>query len=115
MPYDCNAKHVAWAHRRKAELIELLGGHCVCCGATDALTIDHVSPRTRTWKTRDKGHKGSVLAYWRDYRAGVPLQVLCDHHNKVKNQKSWPEFQREIWAFEHKALAVALGFEPLPF
>jgi hypothetical protein len=73
------ARDVASARRRWAALIEELGGHCVVCGVVDGLSIDHV--RGRDWNPRKKSLHCRVARYWREYRAGVPLRVLCVAHN----------------------------------
>ena len=99
------AYQVAYAHRVKADIIAELGGCCALCGATDALTLDHVNPRTRTWSTRAKGLYGSALAYRKDFKAGL-LQVLCAHDNSTKNARPWTEFLDLVRAREAESLAV---------
>lgn len=36
-------------HRRKAELMQKLGGKCVICGCTTSLQFDHIDPAVKTF------------------------------------------------------------------
>jgi hypothetical protein len=39
----------AWKQARRARLIEMLGGACVRCGATEDLEFDHIDPSTKVF------------------------------------------------------------------
>ena len=39
----------AWKQARRARLIEMLGGKCVRCGATENLEFDHIDPSTKVF------------------------------------------------------------------
>jgi 5-methylcytosine-specific restriction endonuclease McrA len=71
-----------WARKKRAELIELLGGQCALCGSTDNLEIDHINGRT--WLVRKVDPSWRVSIYWAEYRSGVPLQCLCGDCNTAK-------------------------------
>lgn len=51
MPYKNPAKRMEyqreWYAARRAKGIELLGGKCVLCGATEELELDHIDPATK--------------------------------------------------------------------
>lgn len=74
-------ERVKWARRKERitksfrDLIRELGGKCVKCGSALSPSIQHVEPRKYdvaqlSWPKR-------VKTYWEEYRAGVPLTVLC--------------------------------------
>jgi 5-methylcytosine-specific restriction endonuclease McrA len=48
----------AWRAARRAELIEMLGGRCVRCGAVEDLEFDHIDPTTKRFAV---GANGSLL------------------------------------------------------
>lgn len=39
----------AWKQARRDRLIEMLGGKCVRCGATEDLEFDHIDPSTKVF------------------------------------------------------------------
>lgn len=85
----------------RAVLIETLGGRCAqhgCETPFDDLEIDHVIGCT--WNQRAAGREGRHLRYVREFREGVPLQVLCRSCNAAKNQhglrRAWARFYE--WA-----------------
>ena len=61
-------------HVRRQELILLLGGKCVGCGACADLQFDHIVPRT--WVLRDKSRWTRIALYEREAKEGK-LQLLC--------------------------------------
>lgn len=63
------------ALRKRWALIVALGRKCVRCGTEQNLQIDHV--QGRTWDIRAKSSSARVSLYWREFKAGVSLQVLC--------------------------------------
>lgn len=79
----------------RSELIRALGGRCAtadCPTPHDELEIDHV--HGCTWDRAAAGRAGRHIRYAREYREGVPLQVLCRTCNARKNQHGL----REAWA-----------------
>lgn len=76
-----------WESKRALELrhdlIRQLGGKCAECGRTEiaVLEIDHVDGRT--WSARGLSSYRRVLRYWREFRAGVRLRVLCRRCNAI--------------------------------
>lgn len=71
--------HNRWAKRRRLELIAALGGVCSVCKGEDALEIDHVDGRD--YELERLGPRRRVSRYWREYRQGVALRVLCRNCN----------------------------------
>ena len=65
------------AARRHRKLIELLGGKCqdpLCEDGTN-LQVHHLDGRD--WEVTRVEQSRRVSRYWREYRAGVRLGVLC--------------------------------------
>ena len=79
-------KQKQWARRKLKELISLLGGKCAVegCDSTD-LEINHINGRD--WEPRKVGSDTRVSRYWKEYKSGVPLNVLCSHHNSSAEYK----------------------------
>ena len=89
-----------WAARARQDLLEILGGECVCCGSTEALEFDCIAPRG------DAHHRAGVVSRISFYRAEHfthrNLQILCRECHKVKSridakrtQKSQTDYRRE--------------------
>jgi 5-methylcytosine-specific restriction endonuclease McrA len=77
-----------WAKRRRDELVMLLGGACVECGATTKLEIDHVNGRD--YDIRRLCASSRVSRYWREYRGGVLLTVRCNECNARRGDPRLP-------------------------
>lgn len=80
-------------------LIALLGGKCAWCEATWAdcpLQIDHMDGR-HPWEDngtmRNKRWDVRVKKYWREFREGVRLQVLCKDCNSKDGRRRQMEAQ----------------------
>ena len=73
-----------WARRERARLIEMLGGRCVDCGATEGLEFDHRAPRT--WVARRTDQSGRISRIRRELSEGVPIDLRCAACNKRKGQ-----------------------------
>lgn len=78
-----------WAKRRRNDLVMLLGGVCVECGATTKLEIDHVNGRD--YDIRRLCPSARVSRYWREYREGIPLTVRCKECNTRRGDPRPPE------------------------
>lgn len=63
------------AKARHRELVKLLGGRCAECKSTHRLEIDHVDGRE--WRSKSLAFRDRVARYWREYKSGVYLRVLC--------------------------------------
>lgn len=53
-------------------------GRCACCDrdlTTELLEIDHINGRE--WRTETMNAWRRVARYWREFKAGVALRVLC--------------------------------------
>jgi 5-methylcytosine-specific restriction endonuclease McrA len=81
-----------WAKRKRAELIEKLGGCCVHCGSTRRLEFDHLEPRT--WIARNLSQWGRMTRYIREAAEGK-IQLLCRRCNYRKGQPKLPEVSVE--------------------
>lgn len=67
-----------------AELLKRLGGKCEMLGVGPVrcrgpLSVEH--KKGRTWDVRSTSWPRRINIYWAEYRAGVPLGVLCLAHN----------------------------------
>lgn len=56
-------------------LIEALGNMCAACYSGELLEINHIEGCT--WNQRDAGRAARHERYLSEYRAGVPLNILC--------------------------------------
>lgn len=74
-----------WAIKKRQELVDLLGGVCANCGSTEDLEIDHINGRD--YKLEEVAFDQRTTRYWREYREGVPLRVLCSDCNKKLRPK----------------------------
>jgi len=74
-----------WAYRKRLELIDLLGGVCDNCGSIKELEIDHMDGRDYNCEDTDQSVR--VSKYFREYRSGVRLRVLCASCNKKLKPK----------------------------
>ncbi len=68
--------------RRKAALIEFLGGQCVNCGRKRKLTFDHISGH-RDWDPR-RVHSTKRLRIYTEEALNDLLQLLCVYCNSAK-------------------------------
>lgn len=85
-----------WARERKEELLDLLGGECKECGDEEDPEIHHVDGRS--WEPRQVSSHMRVVRYWREYLAGVRLEVLCARCNGWDGQRRMRDKEREAWA-----------------
>lgn len=81
-----NAWHVQNRRKRKAVVMERLGGRCVCCGETELvfLTIDHVEGGG----TAERRTRKEAYTWERVKKEGYPegrYQVLCWNCNAAKH------------------------------
>jgi hypothetical protein len=67
------------AKRRRAELIERLGGKCKDCGSTRNLEVDH--PDGRNYDIRRMGSSWRTSQYLKEEREGVRLECRCKSCN----------------------------------
>lgn len=69
--------------RRRAELIERLGGECLDCGANESLEFDHLE--TRTWIAAQKSRWSRIAHYEREAAEGL-IELRCKSCNKKKGE-----------------------------
>lgn len=63
-----------YRRKKRAELIERLGGECRQCGSKRKLEFDHINGRD--WEPREIGSTSRILLYVREAAIGK-LQLLC--------------------------------------
>jgi hypothetical protein len=74
-------------HQRRAELIEMLGGKCVRCGATEDLVFDHIDPSTKRFAVGS-----SMSRAWAELVAEArKCQLLCPPCHREKGVEDRPE------------------------
>jgi len=69
--------------KRKAALVEQLGGKCVECESTEDLTFDHI--HGRDWKLREVHSTKRLRIYIKEAAEGK-LQLLCRGCNSRKGR-----------------------------
>jgi len=77
-----SARHKLWAKRKRAEMIERLGGACAICGTIEGLEFDCIIPQGDRHHRMDTSARMSF--YHAQERAGN-VQVLCHHCNAQKS------------------------------
>ena len=71
----------AFRHKRKARIIEYLGGVCVVCGTTQELEIDHIDPSLKSFVLNGN----NLNRTWEFLLPEVnKCQLLCYEHHKEK-------------------------------
>jgi len=72
---------------RRERLIEMLGGACVRCGATDDLEFDHIDPATKAFAVgSDMSRAWSKLV-----EEALKCQLLCFECHVAKGREDRPE------------------------
>lgn len=69
-------------HRRRAEIVQRLGGKCVKCGSIELLEIDHVDPKS---KVHDFGKRLAGLSAAKLEEEVKKAQLLCDPCHNLKS------------------------------
>lgn len=74
------AERTFYATRRRNDLIRLLAPDCrcaICLLVFDVgeLEVDHMNGRL--WLVGEVSSHIRVARYWREYKAGIPMQALC--------------------------------------
>lgn len=88
-------------HRRRNDVLKILGGVCVKCRSTENLEIDHTDPTEKSFSI------SKALAGWSWSRIESEIQkcqILCKtcHADKTRKDLSKKFNQREKW--EHGTL-----------
>lgn len=94
--YQRTYQRQRWLQRRK-ELIALLGGKCVQCGATENLEFDHIDPATKSFSigSRTTASKERMMAEIKK------CQLLC-HACHEKKTYSTTKLGRKMTPEERK-------------
>lgn len=79
-PAERTEYNVRYAVKRRHDLIRTLSPElrCAICHEVhplEQLDLDHVDGRT--WKVESMSSSTRAARYWREFRAGVRLRVLC--------------------------------------
>lgn len=83
MPTNPPGYMKAYRERKKAEAIEILGGHCVKCGSTEDLEFHHIRGQTAfVGKSRGRGSTARVKD-WFDSIAVGNLELQCEHCHRL--------------------------------
>lgn len=76
----------AWKAARRGRLIEMLGGKCMRCGATDDLEFDHIDPSTKVFAVC----AGLSKAWSALVAEAAKCQLLCKACHVVKGAEDRP-------------------------
>jgi hypothetical protein len=79
----------AWKQARRARLIEMLGGECVRCGATEDLEFDHVDPSTKIFAVC----AGLSRAWDVLVEEAAKTQLLCKPCHMAKGAEDRPNLK----------------------
>ena len=73
--------------RRRARLVEMLGGECVRCGGIEDPEFDHIDPSTKRFAVGE-----SMSRAWADLVAeALKTQLLCAGCHRAKGAQDRPE------------------------
>lgn len=87
-------RQVRWAKQAASRLREQLGGRCACCGTSETLTFDCISPQGD--KHHRAGRVSRICFYRKQWRQGN-IQLLCSRCNELKGgmeRADWDMFRR---------------------
>lgn len=92
-------------NNRRNKFIQMLGGKCSSCGATDNLQFDHVNPKHKKHDINaiKDGNEDKIL---KELKRCVLLCVRC-HLQKTKDNKEHvnrdkkPSTHGKIWHYKH--------------
>lgn len=74
-----------WAKRARAALLDLLGGKCAYCGATEQLTFDCIEHQGHDHHARSTDQRMNF--YRRQHYERGNIQILCLSCNGMKGDK----------------------------
>lgn len=79
----------AWKQARRARLVEMLGGQCTRCGATEDLEFDHIDPSTKVFAVC----AGLSRAWEALVEEASKTQLLCKPCHVAKGAEDRPGLQ----------------------
>ena len=83
--------------RRKAKLIEMLGGKCVRCGTTEDLEFDHIDPSLKRFNVcSDLTRAWDLLV-----EEAMKCQLLCKEDHIAKGAEDRPEVPHGLYRYEY--------------
>src|SRR5690606_32918172 len=83
MPSRATERSKKSYRRRRAKLIEAMGGKCDYCGSVEKLEFHHL--QRRTWVARNLSRWSRIARYWEEFEWGV-LKLACAPCNKRLGQ-----------------------------
>ena len=89
-------RNVAWYRKRRAELIQEMGGKCVECESREELEFDHTKPRN--WQPNKTSRWQRLRNYIKDWKKGE-LVLRCRTCNA---RKGFPDGQQELLSREQE-------------
>ena len=82
-----------WKQARRARLIEMLGGKCVRCEATENVEFDHIDPSTKVFAVCSALDKAwDVLV-----EEASKTQLLCKPCHVAKGAEDRPELPHGVY------------------
>jgi hypothetical protein len=98
-PNERTKERAKYAQKRRVDLVKLLSpeGKCSGCGETfehPSLTIQHAGESGASFVHNRSSQHGRAAAYWREYKAGVPLEAMCGSCNSSDGQRHYGKYRR---------------------
>ena len=85
----------AWKAGRRAKLVEMLGGKCARCGATEDLEFDHIDPATKCFTI-----SGALSKAWSELvEEALKTQLLCPPCHREKGYEDRPEIEHSYYRY----------------
>ena len=75
----------AWARTSRTRFLQMLGGRCAACGATDELEFDCIAPRGSRHHGMDTSQR---ISFYRAQMRMGNIQLLCTRCNALKGDLS---------------------------
>jgi 5-methylcytosine-specific restriction endonuclease McrA len=74
-----------WARAKRDQMMNLYGGECAHCGATENLTLDALNPTKR--RAHHRMDSSARMSWYSAQHRKNNLQILCRSCNSRKNDK----------------------------
>lgn len=98
-PNERTKERARYAQKRRVDLVKLLSpdGKCSGCGEPfehPSLTIQHAGESGASFVHNRSSQHGRAAAYWREYKAGVPLEAMCGSCNSRDGRRHYGKYRR---------------------